>query len=113
MAPSIDLDTGHGAEVTRRVLGNLPIYRSQAAWKEIQAEKEKLDLPPYPQALTLDELVARYREDALFIQTNPLDADDITEELEDLEAVGYVAQGGGKWHMTSDGLKALNAEVGA
>lgn len=105
MSTTYDLDSSSA----RRVLAHLPAYRSQADWKALQADIEKKGLAPYPQHFTLDELVARLIADARFAGTPELSEEEVSEELLDMEASGLCSQSNGKWSMTNDGLKALNA----
>lgn len=97
-------------ETQRRVLGSLPVWRSQADVKRHNAERAELELQPAPRTKTVADLATDLGRD-------PHSAVEDTEEgrarvettLEALEASGLVSHRGGEWSMLKEGLEALQA----
>lgn len=113
-------------DTERRVLGNLPVYRTQAAFDQIdedraEAERQRIgevtgdpgyvlrdeERPKlYPRSFTIEELEGILEKDPNAIHGEG-DGELIEGVLEDLEAVGFCKRAGGKWSMTPKGLTAL------
>lgn len=104
--PDFDLQSDHGRNISRRILGNVPQYRPVPEWKALQDEAAAAGLKPHVQQMTAEDLVLVLDRDP---HTEDLTEEEVLSELEDMEAAGLVQQSSEKWSMTSAGLDALTS----
>ena len=96
------------SDVQRRVLGNLPAYRSADSHAAAATDAVKAGAiataDAWPSTRTVADVTVRVAKDP-YAPLNKEAA--VLEVLEDLRALGFVAVRGQQWNMTRAGLDAL------